>query len=128
VAEFNNARVTKKIAASNDRPAGSALLGEKCPRPFTKKFTRSVVRFQAQTWKYPKRPDIPPIPFQGLRHGYATKLLEAGIHAKIAQKRIGRSTLAVTLNLYRRVAKTVKMTRAGMVDKARRVAINERIN
>jgi integrase len=100
----------------------------KSPRAFTKEFTRLVVKLRAETREHPKEPDIPPVTFHGLRHSHATQLLKAGIHPKIAQERLGHSTIAVTLDLYSHVTETMQEDAARMVDNALRVAINERTN
>ena len=36
----------------------------------------------------------------GFRHGHATELLRAGVAPKVAQTRLGHSTIAVTMNIY----------------------------
>jgi integrase len=38
-----------------------------------------------------------------LRHTHATHLLAAGIHPKVAQERLGHSSIAITLDLYSHV-------------------------
>lgn len=38
-----------------------------------------------------------------LRHTHATVLLEAGVHPKVVQERLGHSTIAITLDLYSHV-------------------------
>ena len=98
------------------------------PRSFTQEFTRFVAKFRAETQEDWKRPDVPRITFHGLRHSHATQLLKAGIHPKIAQERLGHSTIAVTLDLYSHVTKTMQDDAARMVDNALRVAINQRTN
>ena len=96
--------------------------------PFTKEFTRLVAKLRAETQEHPEQSDIPPVTFHGLRHSHATQLLKAGIHPKIAQERLGHSTIAVTLDLYSHVTETMQEDAARMVDNALRVAINERTN
>ena len=39
------------------------------------------------------------------------QLLTAGVHPKVAQERLGHSTIAVTLDLYSHVTGTMKKTR-----------------
>ena len=46
---------------------------------------------------------LPRIRFHDLRHGHATHMLASGVHPKIAQERLGHSTIAITLNLYSHV-------------------------
>ncbi len=36
----------------------------------------------------------------GLRHGWATWALEAGVPAKVVQERLGHSSIAITLDRY----------------------------
>ena len=44
--------------------------------------------------------DRPRLTIKGLRHTWATLALEAGIHPKIVQERLGHSTVGITLNIY----------------------------
>ena len=46
---------------------------------------------------------IPHIRFHDLRHTHATLLLEAGVHPKIVQERLGHSSIAVTIDTYSHV-------------------------
>lgn len=45
----------------------------------------------------------PPIPVHGLRHTWATLALQAGVHPRVVQERLGHSTIAVTLQTYSHV-------------------------
>ena len=81
------------------------------PRNFTKEFTRLVSRL-----------DIPHITFHGLRHSHATQLHRAGIHPKIAQERLGHSTIATTMDLYSHVTESMQEDAATRVDDALRAA------
>ena len=47
--------------------------------------------------------NLPNIRFHGLRHTYATLLLGKEIHPKIAQERLGHSTITVIINTYSHV-------------------------
>ncbi len=38
-----------------------------------------------------------------LRHTHATLALEAGVHPKVVQERLGHANIGITLNLYSRV-------------------------
>jgi integrase len=67
------------------------------PRSLTHEFTRLVARVK----------DIPRVRFHDLRHSHATQLLLAGVHPKVAQERLGHSTIAVTLDLYSHVTATI---------------------
>jgi len=44
--------------------------------------------------------DLPWIKVQGLRHTHATILLQAGVHPKVVQERLGHSSIAITLDTY----------------------------
>lgn len=50
-----------------------------------------------------KRLGLPWIGVHGLRHSYATLLLEAGVHPKVVQERLGHSSISVTLDVYSHV-------------------------
>jgi hypothetical protein len=39
----------------------------------------------------------------GLRHSWATLALQAGVHPKIVQERLGHSTISITLDVYSHV-------------------------
>jgi integrase len=62
--------------------------------------------------------------FHDPRHGHTTALLLAGVHAKVAQERLGHSSVAVTLDLYSHVTKTMQEEAAGKLDKAFQSAIS----
>jgi len=91
------------------------------PRAFTKEFTVFMKALRSSG-----RRDIPRVIFHGLRHSHATQLLRSGIHPKIAQERLGHSTIAVTLDLYSHVSQSMQDRAALQVDKALRAAINMR--
>lgn len=44
-----------------------------------------------------RRHGLPPIPLHGLRHTWATLALEAGIHPRVVQERLGYASATVTL-------------------------------
>jgi len=46
---------------------------------------------------------IPHIRFHDLRHTHATLLLQAGVHPKIVQERLGHSSISVTIDMYSHV-------------------------
>ncbi len=69
--------------------------------------------------------DIPRITFHGLRHSHATQLLRAGIHPKVAQERLGHSTIATTMDLYSHVTESMQEDAAARVDAALRAAIGK---
>jgi integrase len=73
-----------------------------------------------------RRTDIPAVTFHGLRHTHATHLFQAGVHPKIAQERLGHSTIAVTLDLYSHVMPGMQEDAAMRVDKALKSALGKR--
>src|SRR5579863_1134254 len=82
------------------------------PRSLTHEFTRLVGRAK----------DIPRVRFHDLRHSHATQLLLAGVHPKVAQERLGHSTVSVTLDLYSHVTATMQEDAAAKIDAAFRGA------
>jgi integrase len=73
-----------------------------------------------------KLPNLPRVRFHDLRHSHATQLLAAGIHPKIAQERLGHSTITTTLDLYSHVTDTMQDEAAEKLDMALRSAIKAR--
>lgn len=49
------------------------------------------------------RHGLPPLPVHGLRHTWATLALQAGVHPKVVQERLGHSQISVTLDTYSHV-------------------------
>ena len=47
------------------------------------------------------------IRFHDFRHTMATAALQAGIHPKVVQERLGHSSIAITLDTYSHVAPTL---------------------
>jgi integrase len=82
------------------------------PRSLTHEFTRMIGRMK----------DIPRVRFHDLRHTHATQLLLAGVHPKVAQERLGHSTITVTLDLYSHVTATMQEDAAAKIDAAFRRA------
>ena len=68
-------------------------------------------------------PKLPRIRFHDLRHGHATHLLASGVHPKIAQERLGHSTIGITLNLYSHAMPDMQEDAAARVDAAMGEAI-----
>jgi Phage integrase family len=83
------------------------------PRSLTHEFTRLVKRIV----------DLPRIRFHDLRHSHATQMLLAGVHPKIAQERLGHSTITTTLDLYSHVTDTMQSDAAARLDAAFRIAL-----
>ena len=82
----------EELLALGVRPNGETLV---CPRvngephqpdSLTHEFTHLIARIK----------DLPRVRFHDLRHSHATQLLEDGVHPKIAQERLGLSTIATT--------------------------------
>ena len=46
---------------------------------------------------------MPYLSVHGLRHSWATLALQAGVHPKIVQERLGHSTISITLDIYSHV-------------------------
>lgn len=85
------------------------------PQSLTHEFPRFLGRLGA---------DFPRVRFHDLRHSHATQLLLAGIHPKVAQERLGHSTISTTLDLYSHVTATMQEDAADRLDAAFRGAIN----
>jgi len=47
---------------------------------------------------------LPRVRFHDLRHTHASLLLQAGVHLKVVQERLGHSTIAITADTYSHVA------------------------
>ena len=59
------------------------------PRSLTHEFAKVAGRVK----------DVPRVRFHDLRHSHATQLLSAGVHPKVAQERLGHSTITTTLTV-----------------------------
>ena len=62
--------------------------------------------------------DLPRVRFHDLRHSHATQLLLEGVHPKIAQERLGHSTITTTLDLYSHVTDSMQVDAAERLDAA----------
>jgi integrase len=71
-----------------------------------------------------RRPSFPRIRLHDLRHSHATQLLASGVHPKIAQERLGHSSIAMTLDLYSHVLPGMQADAADKVDAAMRKALD----
>ena len=58
-------------------------------------------------WPMLKRAGLDGVRFHDLRHTAATLMLGRGVHPKVASEMLGHSTVAITLNLYSHVTKTM---------------------
>jgi integrase len=68
---------------------------------------------------------LPRIRFHDLRHTHATQLLANGVHPKIAQERLGHSSVSITMDLYSHVMPGMQEDAASKVDAAIRAAIEK---
>jgi integrase len=50
-----------------------------------------------------RRLELPPIRLHDLRHGWATLALQAGVHPKVVQERLGHANIGITLDTYSHV-------------------------
>ena len=64
--------------------------------------------------------------FHDLRHTCATLLFQRGVHPKVAQERLGHSTIAITLDLYSHMMPNMQADAAAAVDNRLRAAISNR--
>ncbi|MGO2746737.1 tyrosine-type recombinase/integrase [Microbacterium sp.] len=51
---------------------------------------------------------LPAIPLHGLRHSHATMLLQAGVHPRVVQERLGHADISITLGVYSHVTETMQ--------------------
>jgi integrase len=86
------------------------------PRSLTHEFLKAIRRVE----------DVPRVRFHDLRHSHATHLLVAGVHPKVAQERLGHSSISVTLDLYSHVTGTMQEDAAAKLDMAFQSAISAR--
>ncbi len=63
-----------------------------------------------------KQAGVKPIRFHDGRHTHATILLKQGVHPKVAQERLGHSTIATTLDLYSHVTPGIQEAAAARFD------------
>jgi integrase len=73
-----------------------------------------------------RRHKLPQIRLHDLRHSHATHLLAAGAHPKIAQERLGHSSVGITLDLYSHVLPGMQAEAVAKVDAALQAALNKR--
>ena len=78
----------------------------KQPRSLTHEFAQVMGRMK----------DVPKVRFHDLRHSHATQLLASGVHPKIAQERLGHSTITTTMDLYSHVTETMQSDAATRLD------------
>jgi integrase len=61
---------------------------------------------------------LPRLRFHDMRHTHATQLLAGGVHPKVAQERLGHSTITTTMDLYSHVTDTMQADAAVRLDTA----------
>jgi len=61
-----------------------------------------------------------------LRHSHATHMLASGVHPKIAQERLGHSSVGITLDFYSHVLPRMQAEAVSRVDALLRDALNRR--
>ena len=61
-----------------------------------------------------------------MRHTHASHMLAANVHPKIVQKRLGHSSIAITLDIYSHPMPNMQGGAAAAVDDAMRAAIKKR--
>lgn len=66
---------------------------------------------------------VAPLHMHDLRHLHATLLLEAGVHPKVVQERLGHTSIKMTMDLYSHVSVTMQKTAATAIDAALRPGI-----
>lgn len=59
---------------------------------------------------------LPRVRYHDTRHTHATQLLADGIHPKVAQERLGHSTITTTMDLYSHVTDTMQADAAARLD------------
>src|SRR5262245_23089540 len=84
------------------------------PRSLTHAFIKFVRRHGFQ------------IRLHDLRHSHATHMLASGVHPKIAQERLGHSSVGITLDLYSHVLPGMQAEAVNRVDAALRDALDRR--
>lgn len=103
------------VRANEQSAVVSQVTGESLrPNSLTHEFVRILSKSSA----------LPRFRFHDLRHTHATHLLSNGVHPKIAQERLGHSSISITLDLYSHVMPGMQEDAASKVDAAIRAAID----
>lgn len=96
------------LALGNKNPHNLVLLNQNDnyvrPRNMDRSMERAIIRFN-KTYKerYKIENHLPKISSHGLRHTYATHLLEEGVHPKVVSERLGHANIQITLDTYSHV-------------------------
>jgi len=61
--------------------------------------------------------------FHDLRHTHATQLLQAGVHPKVVQERLGHASIGITLDTYSHVMPGMQEEAAEKIDAGLRAAL-----
>jgi len=54
--------------------------------------------------------------FHDLRHAYATRLLERGVHPKVVSEALGHSSISITMDTYSHVMPSMSQVAADAID------------
>ena len=73
----------------------------------------------------PRHGRLPRVRLHDLRHTHATQPLGLGVHPKIAQERLGHSSIGITLDLYSHVMPGMQDDAVAKVDAALQTALNK---
>jgi integrase len=76
--------------------------------------------------KFIRRHGLQQVRLHDLRHSHATHMLAAGVHPKIAQERLGHSSVSVTIDLYSHVLPGMQAEAVNRVDATIRDALDRR--
>jgi integrase len=76
--------------------------------------------------KFVRQHSLPLVRLHDLRHSHATHMLAAGVHPKVAQERLGHSSVSVTIDLYSHVLPGMQAEAVSRVDAVLRDALNRR--
>jgi integrase len=85
------------------------------PRSLSHAFTKFMHRYRGQR-----------IRLHDLRHTHATHMLASGVHPKIAQERLGHSSVSVTIDFYSHILPNMQAEAVNRVDATLREALNRR--
>jgi integrase len=76
--------------------------------------------------KFIRRHGLRQVRLHDLRHSHATHMLASGVHPKIAQERLGHSSVGITLDLYSHVLPGMQAEAVSRVDAVLRDALDRR--
>jgi integrase len=106
----------EELLALGIRQTGDALV---CCRADGKPLQpRSLTHQFAMLRKSMEMEGLPRLRFHDMRHTHATQLLAGGVHPKVAQERLGHSTITTTMDLYSHVTDTMQADAAVRLDTA----------